>query len=50
MIYEVINPSDAITFKAEDEKLAVATVILLGEGQYGLHREVFQSASSQNED
>ena len=39
MIYEIINPSDAITFKAEDEKTAVATVILLGEGQYGLERE-----------
>ncbi len=39
MIYEVVNPSDAITFKTDYEKVAVATVILLGEGQYGLRRE-----------
>ena len=39
MIYELINPSDAITFKTEDEKTAVATAILLGDGQYGLRRE-----------
>ncbi len=39
MIYEIINPSDAITFRADDEKVAVALAILLGNGQYGLHRE-----------
>lgn len=37
-IYEIINPSDACTIEAPDDKTAVATVALLGEGAYGARR------------
>jgi len=35
-IYEIINPSDPYTFKADDERIAKAVAIILGEGAYGL--------------
>lgn len=34
-IYELITPSDPITFKAKDDKIAYACAILLGGGQAG---------------
>ena len=39
MIYEIINPSDMITFRADDEKIAIVLTVLLGNGQYGLKSE-----------
>ncbi len=36
MIYEIINPSDAYTMKADDFKVAAVAVALLGNGQYGI--------------
>ena len=39
MIYEIINPSDAVTIEAEDSLLASVAVIILGEGAYGLYDE-----------
>lgn len=37
MIYEIVNPSDAVTIEADDEFLASVAVIILGEGAYGLY-------------
>lgn len=39
MIYELINPSDAVTFEASDHRVAVAVCVLLGEGRYSLQAE-----------
>jgi hypothetical protein len=39
VLYEVINPSDGITFRTDDTKIAIALATLLGEGQYGLEDE-----------
>lgn len=39
MIYEVINPSDAVTFEAPSDRIAQLATLLLGEGAYGLERE-----------
>lgn len=39
MIYEFITPSDAITFVADDEKLAIAVAIVLGKGKAGCSDE-----------
>lgn len=39
MIYELINPSDAITFEAPDLKIAGLVTILLGEGAYAANPE-----------
>lgn len=36
MIYEIINPSDAVTFHAPDDTVARAVVLLIGRGMYGL--------------
>ena len=33
--YEVINPSDKVTFVCEDPIIAAVVIILLGKGQYG---------------
>lgn len=33
-VYEIINPSDPYTFRADSDKVAVAVVLLTGEGQY----------------
>ena len=38
MLYEIINPSDAVTFHAPDDKIARAVVLGLGGGKYGLKR------------
>lgn len=35
MIYELINPSDALTFEAEDHRVAISVVLALGGGMYG---------------
>ena len=35
-LYEVINPSDQITFYAPDNDVAEAVVVLLGSGRFGL--------------
>lgn len=39
IVYEIINPSDAMTIEAEDDRVAVAAGILLGEGKIGLTSE-----------
>jgi hypothetical protein len=36
MIYEIINPSDALTCKADNFLVAAAAIALFGDGQYGL--------------
>ena len=35
--YEIVNPSDAVTFLAPDDQVAQAAVLLVGHGNYGLH-------------
>lgn len=40
MIYEVINPSDVVTFEADDLAIARAAVLLVGRGQYGIGEPV----------
>ncbi len=37
-IYEFITPSDPITFKAENDKVAFTCALLLGSGKAGCHR------------
>jgi hypothetical protein len=39
MIYELSNPSDQITFEADDDKVASACCLILGHGNYGLNRD-----------
>lgn len=39
MTYELINPSDAITFKAESDKIAFFCALILGNGKAGISRE-----------
>lgn len=39
MLYEVINPSDKVTLETESEPAAIAAVLLLGRGKYGLSNE-----------
>lgn len=39
MIYEIINPSDSYTCIAEEPKIAMAAIILLGNGKMGLEDE-----------
>lgn len=34
-LYEVINPSDAVTFEAESDDVAAIAVLFLGRGKYG---------------
>lgn len=36
MIYEIINPSDAMTLEADDSLLASVSIIILSQGDYGL--------------
>jgi hypothetical protein len=36
MIYEIVNPSDKVTFEAPNDKVAIAAVILLADGKFGL--------------
>jgi hypothetical protein len=38
MLYEIINPSDAVTFHAPDDAIARAVTLGVGNGQYGLKR------------
>lgn len=38
-LYELIQPSDPITFYASDEAVARAVCLMLGDGKYGLHDE-----------
>jgi hypothetical protein len=37
-LYEIINPSDCVTFHAPDDATAVAVVLSIGEGSYGATR------------
>ena len=37
-LYEIINPSDPYTFRASDDKVAEAVVLILGEGKYACRR------------
>jgi|GEM_PF-1359505 len=45
MIFELINPSDAYTFHAEDVKVAQAVSLLAGGGSFGLTDENGESHS-----
>lgn len=36
MIYELINPSDAITFEGDDDTLAAVSALVIGNGKFGL--------------
>lgn len=36
MLYEVINPSDKVTFHASDHKVACVAVLFIGEGHYAV--------------
>lgn len=45
MIYEIVNPSDCYTMKADDLAVAQAAVIVLGQGQYGLKDEQGESCA-----
>lgn len=38
MIYDFVTPSDAITFEAQDDKIAFACAVMLGLGKAGCHR------------
>jgi hypothetical protein len=37
-LYEIINPSDCVTFHAPSDSVAVAVVLAIGEGKYGARR------------
>lgn len=39
MLFEIVNLSDPVTIEADDEKVAMAAVLMLGEGNYGLRAE-----------
>lgn len=39
-LYELVTPSDPITFKAIDDKVAFLCAVLLGNGKAGCHRYV----------
>ena len=39
MTYELITPSDAITFKAESDKVAFFCALILGNGKAGISRQ-----------
>jgi len=39
VIYDIVNPSDAVTIEAGDSVLASIAIIVLGNGQYGLYDE-----------
>lgn len=39
MTYELINPSDEITFKAKSDKIAFFCALILGNGKAGITRE-----------
>lgn len=38
-LYEMVTPSDSLTFYAEDEKIAIAVTLFIGGGKAGLLRE-----------
>jgi len=38
-LYEVISPSDSVTFYAPNDSIARMVVLLVGEGKYGLTKE-----------
>lgn len=35
-VYEVINPSDAVTFEADDPRIAILAGAFVGDGRYGV--------------
>ena len=39
MTYQLITPSDPITFKAESDKIAFFCALVLGSGKAGMERE-----------
>ena len=43
-IYELVNPSDAVTIEAPSDFVAGLVGVLLGEGKYGVRREDGESA------
>lgn len=38
MIYELINPSDKITFEADDDNVAKAAGLIVGHGKFGVSK------------
>lgn len=38
-VYEIINPSDPITFECDDDDVARVAALVLGRGAYGVQRE-----------
>lgn len=45
-IYEFVTPSDAITFRAENDKIAFVVCLFLGEGKAGCYREDGESINT----
>lgn len=44
-IYDIINPSDAVTIEANDPIVAAVSILLLGDGQYALDDEEGHAAA-----
>jgi len=42
MVYELINPSDPITFLADSNAVACACALIVGQGQYSVHDESYE--------
>lgn len=38
-LWEVINPSDAVSFRTDDTRIAIGVTVVVGEGHYGLQDE-----------
>lgn len=45
-IYEFVTPSDAITFRAENDMIAFMVCLFLGEGKAGCHKENGESINT----
>jgi len=43
MLFKIINPHDPYTLKADDPRVAMAAVLIIGEGKYGLDDEKGES-------
>ena len=48
-IYEFITPSDPITFKAENDKIAYITTVVFGDGRAGCRRRADNSKDEEDE-
>jgi len=43
MLFKIINPHDSYTLKADDPRVAMVAVLIIGEGKYGLDDEKGES-------